>query len=176
VARIDPVVPDAGARRALFVASFSYEPNRNALRFLLEEVFPHVWTKLPDARLALVGAGLERAPSRDARVETVGFVERLADAYGGASCAVVPLLQGGGTPLKFVEALAYGLPVIATSRAAAGLDVRDGVHCRLADSGEAFAHALAVVLRGGAPELARRGRELVEERYSIEALTRLLAP
>ncbi len=42
-------------------------------------------------------------------------------AYAGARCAVVPLLQGGGTPLKLIEALAYGLPVIATPRAAAGL-------------------------------------------------------
>ena len=42
-------------------------------------------------------------------------------------CAIVPLLQGGGTPLKFVEALAYGLPVVATPRAAAGLGV-DGEH------------------------------------------------
>ena len=51
-------------------------------------------------------------------METLGFVEDLRDAYAGARCAVVPLLQGGGTPLKLIEALAYGLPVIATPRAA----------------------------------------------------------
>jgi len=176
VAAITPVTPDTGAHRAMFVASFSYEPNRNALRFLLEEVFPRVWDELPDARLIVVGEGLERAPSDDPRVESPGFVDDLADAYARASCAVVPLLQGGGTPLKFVEALAYGVPVVATVRAAAGLEVRDGVHCRLADSGEAFARALAQVLSEGAPELARQGRALAAERYSIEALARLLAP
>jgi glycosyltransferase involved in cell wall biosynthesis len=175
VEAIVPVTPDTHARRAIFVASFTYEPNRNGLRFLLDEVFPRVWAVLPDARLTLVGAGLEQAPSTDSRVEVLGFVEDLHAAYASASCAVVPLLQGGGTPLKFIEALAHGLPVIATPRAAAGLDVRDGEHCLIAGDADAFAEALVRVLGDGAPTLARNGRELARERYSIQALTRLIA-
>jgi glycosyltransferase involved in cell wall biosynthesis len=172
---IRPVTPAREARRAIFVASFVYEPNRNGLDFLLERVFPRVWAELPDARLMLVGAGLEQPPSADPRVQSVGFVEDLAGAYAQASCAVVPLLQGGGTPLKFVEALAYGLPVVATRRAAAGLEARDGEHCLLADDEQGFAAALIAVLRDGAADIAARGRELAVECYSIEALTALLA-
>jgi polysaccharide biosynthesis protein PslH len=176
VAAIKPVEHPACPQRAIFVASFFYEPNRNGLRFLLEEVFPRVWVELADARLMLVGPGLEQPPSADPRVETLGFVDHVADAYGRAGCALVPLLQGGGTPLKLIEGLAYGLPVIATPRAVAGLkDVRDGEHCLVADGAEAYAAALLGVLRDGAPELGRRGRELAAERYSIEALSRLLA-
>jgi glycosyltransferase involved in cell wall biosynthesis len=175
VAAIAPVSPSVQEQRALFVASFAYEPNRRGLRFLLDEVFPRVWAELPDARLTLVGAGLERPPSGDPRVETLGFVEDLRTVYASASCALVPLPQGGGTPLKFIEALAYGLPVIATPRAAAGLAVCDGEHCLIAGDGESFAAALVRVLRDGAPELGRRGRELAQERYSIEALSELLA-
>ncbi len=175
VEAIAPVTPDANARRAIFVASFAYEPNLGGLRFLLDEVFPRVWAEIPDARLTLVGAGLEQPPSADARVEALGFVDDLHAAYASASCAVVPLLQGGGTPLKFIEALAHGLPVIATPRAAAGLDVRDGEHCLIAGDADAFAAALVHVLSEGAPTLAGRGRELAAERYSIQALTRLLA-
>jgi glycosyltransferase involved in cell wall biosynthesis len=175
VAAIEPVVPDVAAQRALFVGNFSYEPNRNGLRFLLDEVLPRVWAQLPEARLRLVGAGLEQPPSDDPRVEALGFVDDLADAYAGVSAAVVPLLQGGGTPLKFVEALAYGLPIVATPRAAAGLAVRDGEHCLLAEGADAYADALARVLRDGAPGLGERGRALAAERYSVEALTSLVA-
>ena len=96
----------------------------------------------------------------------------LTSVYTGARCAVVPLLQGGGTPLKFVEALAYGLPVIATPRAAAGLDVRDGENCLLAEGGEEFAAAIIRVLAQGAPELGLRGRELAAKHYSVEASQR----
>ncbi len=175
VAAIAPLAAPATEPRAIFVANFAYEPNRNGLRFLLEEVFPLVWEQLPEASLSLVGAGLERPPSDDPRVLAAGFVEDLGAAYATARCAVVPLLQGGGTPLKFVEALAYGLPVLATPRAAAGLGVSDGVDCLLAGDGPAFAAKLVGVLRDGAWEIGSRGRELALERYSIEALTRLLA-
>jgi glycosyltransferase involved in cell wall biosynthesis len=175
VAAITPVQPLQGERRGIFVANFAYEPNRNGLRFLLGEVLPRVWEQLPEAKLALVGAGLEQ-PSTDSRVEALGFVENLRAAYASACCAVVPLLQGGGTPLKLIEALAHGLPVIATPRAVAGLAVRDGEHCLVADGAEPFAEALIRVLREGAPELARHGRELAAERYSIEALGELVAP
>ena len=176
VAAITPIAPAVGERRAIFVANFAYEPNRNGLRFLLDDVFPRVWAELPDAKLALVGAGLEQSPSADARVEAIGFVDDLAAAYARASCAVVPLLQGGGTPLKFVEALAFGLPIVATPRAAAGLDVIDAEHCLIAGGAEAFAAALIRVLRDGMPELGRRGRQLAVERYSIEALSVQVAP
>ena len=113
-----------------------------------------MWAELPDARLTLVGPGLEQPPSADPRIETLGFVQHLSDAYGGSRCAVVPLLQGGGTPLKFIEALAYGLPVIAMPCAAAGLDVHDGEDCLLAEGGQQFAAALVRVLTDGPPSSA----------------------
>ncbi len=175
VAAITPVVPNTSAQLAIFVANFTYEPNRTGLDFLLEQVLPRVWNELPNARLLLVGKGLDEGAVDDPRVEQAGFVPDLADVYGRASCAVVPLLQGGGTPLKFVEALAYGLPIVATSRAAAGLAVSDGVDCLLADGSEAFAAALVRILRDGAPSIGREGRRLAVERYSIEALSQLLA-
>jgi glycosyltransferase involved in cell wall biosynthesis len=178
VAAIAPVAgpPRQGPPCAIFVASFYYRPNQNGLRFLLDEVFPRVWAELPDARLRLVGGGLTQAPSTDARVQALGFIDDLAGAYAQASCAVVPLLQGGGTPLKLIEALAYGLPTIATPRAAAALAVVDGEHCLIREGAEAFAGALVEVLRNGAGALGQHGRELAAERYSIEALTALLAP
>jgi glycosyltransferase involved in cell wall biosynthesis len=159
---------------AIFVANFTYTPNRGALEYLLGQVLPRAWEQLPDARLLLAGAGLEHPPSEDPRVCALGFVEHLAGVYAQARCAVVPLLQGGGSPLKLVEALAYGLPVIATPRAVAGLDVRDGVNCLVAEGPQAFADTLVRVLRDGAPEIAHAGRRLARERYSVEALAALL--
>jgi glycosyltransferase involved in cell wall biosynthesis len=176
VAAIEPVSPRVDAHRALFIGNFSYPPNVLALRFLLDEVLPRVWAQLPEAQLLLVGGGLQDEPAGDPRVQRLGFVEDLRSAYAQASCAVVPLLVGGGSPLKLIEALAYGLPVLATPRAAAGLRITDGVDCVIADGAERYAEALLRVLRDGAVEIARRGRRLALERYSIEALAALLAP
>lgn len=176
VAAIEPVGAPATAApepRALFAANFDYEPNRNALRFLIEQTMPRVWAELPDARLLLVGGGLSEPP-KDPRVETLGFVEDLSAAYRRASCAVVPLLQGGGTPLKLVEALAYGLPTVVTPRAAAALGLRDGANCLIANGAEDFAAAMSRALKGDAQALGPAGRVLAEQRYSVEALARIL--
>jgi polysaccharide biosynthesis protein PslH len=176
VAAIEPVRDVASERRAIFVANFAYEPNRRGLHFLLDEVLPRVWEELPDASLLLVGAGLDSLPhsAHDPRVLALGFVENLADAYAQARCAVVPLLQGGGSPLKLIEALAYELPVVATPRAVAGLSLREGEQVLVGEDGQAFAQALLGVLRDGAPQIAHAGRLLAEQRYSIEALRALL--
>jgi polysaccharide biosynthesis protein PslH len=176
VAAIAPIEPDRTARRAVFVGSLDYEPNRRAIRFLLDEVMPRVWETLPEARLRVAGRGVGERIEAGERVEALGYVEQIRDAYAGASSVVVPLLEGGGSPLKFVEALAYGLPVVATPTAAAGLALEPGRHYWEAEGADDFAAALSAVLRGDRPELGREGRELVERCYSIEAVARALMP
>jgi glycosyltransferase involved in cell wall biosynthesis len=165
---------DPEAMRVLFVGSFSYEPNRIGLRFLVEDVLPRLWQSVPEARLRVVGSGLQEAPSADPRVEWRGFVEQIDEAYENVTCVAVPLLLGGGSPVKFVEAMAHGLPIVATPQACAGLVVRGGEHCLVADGAVAFADALSIVLRGAAPDLGDHARRLALEEYSIEAISERL--
>ena len=162
------------APRALFVGDYSYPPNVHALRFLVDDVMPRVWQCLPLAELLVAGHNLVLAPGTDPRIRPLGFVAHIDDAYALAACVVVPLSEGGGSPLKFVEALAHGLPVVATGHAAAGLEVEDGVHYRRADGPQAFADTLVDVLRVGATDIAERGRRLAERAYSVEALAAIL--
>lgn len=177
VAAIDPLPTRKGERVVLFVADFTYEPNRQAVSFLLQEAMPMLWRKAPDVRLVVAGKQSERIVCDDNRVQVRGFVTDLRDLYAAAGCVAVPLLKGGGSPLKFVEALAYGVPVVATPRAAAGLEASAGVHYAEADpTAEPFSRELAATLepaRGNA--LAQAGRQLAEREYSIEALERRLA-
>ncbi|MEA2307583.1 MAG: polysaccharide biosynthesis protein PslH [Solirubrobacteraceae bacterium] len=165
----------AGGRRVLMLADFDYPPNRQGLRFLVDEVLPRVWRELPDARLTLAGRGLEAWPGQDERIAVAGYVDDLAATYAAADCVAVPLLESGGTPLKFVEALAYGVPVVATSPAARGLEVRPGEHFLAGDGADAFAARVVEVLGGGAPGIAVRGRALAEAEYSVQALADRIA-
>jgi glycosyltransferase involved in cell wall biosynthesis len=177
VSAITPVEPDFEAQRAVFVGSLDYEPNRRAIRFLVDEVMPRVWEHEPEARLRVAGRGVGERVKGTERIEVLGFVEDIRDAYVGSSCVVIPLLEGGGSPLKFVEALAYGLPVVATPFAAAGLSVVRGRDYAEADgSPDAFATELVAVLRGERPGLGREGRDLVARSYSVEAVERAIGP
>jgi glycosyltransferase involved in cell wall biosynthesis len=77
--------------------------------------------------------------------------------------------------------MACGTPVVATARAAEGIDARDGVHLRIADDGEAFADAIAGLLcdRDAASRLADEAYRLVATRYgwpsSVAALEAVYA-
>jgi len=178
VAAIEPVPPRDGQRSALFLADLGYEPNRQALAFLLDSVMPALWEQAPDVRLVVAGKGSDSIGASDPRVEESGFVPDLWALYDAAGCAMVPLLEGGGSPLKFVEALAFAVPVVATAHAAAGLEVEAGVHYVEAEAaGTAFAAATLKALEPGlGNSLAAAGRELAERSYSIESLERRLAP
>jgi glycosyltransferase involved in cell wall biosynthesis len=172
----EPVGPRSGQRTVAFVADFGYEPNRDGLAFLTEEAMPAVWRRADDVELIVAGKGSGETRPPDPRVKPQGFVPDLRDVYETAGAVMVPLREGGGSPLKFVEALAFGLPVVATPLAAAGLEIEpDRDYFEAPADGEEFATAILAALdpERGNP-VARAGREVAEQRYSIEALERCL--
>ncbi|MGI9000666.1 MAG: glycosyltransferase [Pseudonocardia sp.] len=165
-------------RTALFVGDFTYEPNRRALRFLLESIAPALAARDRDVRLVVAGRGCDTVPTRPPNVELRGFVADLDALYASAGCAVVPLRDGGGSPLKFVEALAHGLSVVATRKAAAGLEALvAGEHFLLAEeTAAALADGILAALDPvTAGRLGRAGRAVAQREYSVEALVRILA-
>jgi glycosyltransferase involved in cell wall biosynthesis len=165
-----------GSQSALFVADFSLAHNRRSAHFLVAEVMPQVWKRLPQARLVLAGRRLALTGGLDPRIEVHGFVENLPGLYASSGCALVPLLEDRGSPLKLVEAMAYGLPIVATPFAAGGVDgLVSGVHYLEGDGAEGFADALVRALSGRAGKLGAEARRLAESDYSIEALSRRLA-
>ena len=176
VAAIDARRAPADPPEALLVGNFAYAPNREGLDFLVDEVMPRVWAAAPRLRLTVAGSGWEPPAGIDSRVSALGFVDSLDALYARAACALVPLLSGGGSPVKFIEALAHGLPVVATPRGAAGVDAESGCDYLEGTGAEGFARAMIEALdsdRGAAVGAA--GRALAESDYSIEALARRLA-
>jgi peptidoglycan/xylan/chitin deacetylase (PgdA/CDA1 family)/glycosyltransferase involved in cell wall biosynthesis len=170
-----PRAPGEAGSRLLMVGDFKYRPNLSGLAFLVGSVLPHVWQSLPDVRLTVVGRGLESWTSPDPRIEAAGFVDSLDPFYSKADCVVVPLTEGAGTPLKFVEALAYGMPTVATPLAAKGLEVTAGVHYREGADAGSFAAAVVETLRDTDSAMGKQARGLAELEYSIEALAERLA-
>ena len=131
---------------------------------------PAVWTRMPEATLAVAGRGLDlEAP--DSRVELMGFVDDLGAEYARAAAVVVPLLGGGGSPLKLIEGLAYGRPVVATDHAAALVDgAEPGKNLLAAGDAGGFAGLLAEALGGKHKKVGTAGRALAEAGFSIQAL------
>ena len=144
-------------RTLLFVGAYGYRPNAEGAAWFIKEVLP----RLADLGLKLVLVGpdtpewlAELAKRPD--IEMRGRVESLDAIYAAATIAIGPLLSGGGTRTKLIEAAAYAVPIVATTRAASGLDFLEE-RAWLADGAENFATALRAAL--AAPEERRRRAE-----------------
>lgn len=162
-------IPEATEPAMLFLGSFAYRPNQMGAEWLLGEVWPQVRERIPEARLLLAGPGSREllAATTPDGVEALGFVEDLTEAYGRVLLACAPILAGGGTRLKIVEAAAYGRPVVSTSLGAEGLDLRDGEHLLLADEPDQFAAACVELLTDPdrCREMGSAARVFVTEHY-----------
>lgn len=104
-------------KSVLFVGSLWYGPNIDGINWLLHHVWPTVLAKEPDAKLTLVGAAPKNVLahwSQRPGVNAVGFVEDLSVFYQQTRLVVVPLLAGGGTNIKVLEALGFGKPCLVT--------------------------------------------------------------
>jgi glycosyltransferase involved in cell wall biosynthesis len=166
---------DDPGHELLMVGDFGYGPNQSGRDWLMREILPLVLRELPDARLTLVGRGLENWSAPMPQVHVAGFVPSLDPLYAAADCVVVPLTEGAGTPLKFIEAMAYEMPIVATPLATRGLEALAGVHYREGADATSFAAEIIDVLRHGAAPMASAARELAEREYSVEALAGHLA-
>lgn len=140
---------DPASKTLLFLATYAYAPNIIAAEFLITEVWPLVREACPEARLIIAGNKPERIPSfanRPAGVEFTGFVDSLEPLYRRVRIVCCPVLSGGGTRLKILEAGAYGKAIVSTKIGAEGLNLRDGVEMVVRDGAVAFARACIALL------------------------------
>lgn len=146
---VGPRAPVVAAPVLMFVGSFVWEPNVQAVEYFLTRCWEHVLAAVPDARLFIVGKDAERVPSFARQihgVEFMGFVEDLAEVYGRARVVICPILSGGGTRVKLVEAAAFGKPIVSTEIGAEGLGFVDGLHALMAQDERSFADACVRLL------------------------------
>jgi glycosyltransferase involved in cell wall biosynthesis len=165
----------------LFVGFFRHDPNVEAAEWFSRAVLPRIRATLPDARFQVVGAYPPESVRRladDPAVEVTGRVDGIAPHYQRAGVFVAPILQGSGTRLKILEAMASGCPVVATTIGAEGLGATDGRELLIADDAAAMVDAILRLRRDPAlgAALAARARAFVEERFGWDAIaTHLLA-
>jgi glycosyltransferase involved in cell wall biosynthesis len=124
-------VPIAPVQRAFadrsgvaFIGNFAHAPNRDAARWLVDEIMPLVWHATPEVECLIAGSGL----SEDLRryltrpgVIVLGRVERLGDVFKQARLTVAPLRYGAGLKDKVLRSMAAGIPCIGTPEAFNGM-------------------------------------------------------
>jgi len=174
------VVPNAQTPRAglplpesptlLFVGTFWYRPNCEAVDHFVRHIWPLIRAVRPDARLVVAGEEPQKIgvfAEHPEGVEFTGFVEDLEAPYARCRVVVVPLLEGSGTRIKIIEAALFQRPIVTTTIGIAGLDLAHGSAVIVEDDPDAFARACVMLLEDDAraTDLAAAAQTAVLERY-----------
>lgn len=135
----------------LFTGGFGYEPNADAVVHFVSRILPAVRLAVPKCRFVFAGraaGGLfQKLQLADPLVTAIDSPEDMRPVFESATVFVVPLLSGGGTRLKILEAMAMQLPIVSTAIGAEGIDCNPGEHLLVAGSDEEFAGAVVELLR-----------------------------
>jgi glycosyltransferase involved in cell wall biosynthesis len=103
-----------------FVGSLNYGPNIDSANVLIGKIAPLVWQRVPDARFVI--AGRRPGPSvlslAGPQVDVLANVPSVLNVFHSADVAVFPDEHGVGIRNSVREALAAGIPVVATPVAA----------------------------------------------------------
>jgi glycosyltransferase involved in cell wall biosynthesis len=175
-----PQNPAPAIPTVLFVGSLDYHPNQDAVHLLLREIVPRVRADVPNAIFRVAGRRPPEwmvADCAAAQVDLIPNPPDMAPLYRDATVAVVPLLSGGGTRIKILEAFAHGVPVVSTAVGAEGLLVAHEANILLADAPSQFSRYVTELLRcpGYGAGLAAAGWETVGSLYSPPVITARLA-
>jgi glycosyltransferase involved in cell wall biosynthesis len=165
----------------VFVGGFAHPPNVDAALWVGRTIFPRVLERVPEARLGIVG----HEPGDDIRALAGGPVSvhaSVADVtpyVDRAAVVVAPIRLGGSMRMKVLEAIAAGKALVATPRAAEGVDAVPGEHFLLAADDDELVEALVGLLlsperRRALGESARAwAKENLGWQRGVEAFERL---
>lgn len=151
----------------LYVGNLKYKPNLVAIKHFIEQVMPLVHVKF---QLKVVGDYSDKDigfAKGHPNIKFHGYQENL-DQYFQDSVFICPVNTGGGTRIKILTAMAYGVPVISYPKGAEGIDHTNGENILLAETEVEFASIIDQVINnpGKYTKIGMKGRHLVETKYS----------
>jgi len=163
----------------LFVGNFKWLENRDAVSFLVSEVWPEIRKEIPGAKLLIVGRD---APPRlkesilASGAELKEDVQEIKDVYQITDLLLAPIRIGGGTKFKILEAMAAGVPVVTTKEGIEGLKVKDGQEVLVGKETKDLVEKVTKVLRDEdlRNNLIKKARAKVSQNYNWQIIAQSL--
>ncbi|MBI4683421.1 MAG: glycosyltransferase, partial [Nitrospirae bacterium] len=167
-------------KNLVYLGSYRHYPNEDAVVYFIEEIFPLIKEQDNDVTLTLVGSHPTRRINRLKGREDIlitGTVPDVKAYLEKGTVFIAPIRLGGGIKGKILEAMAVGLPVVATPLAATGIGTTEGENILIGETPEQFAQKVLDLLSDGdlRESLSRNGRRLIEERFDWRVLAGKMA-
>ena len=169
------------AGHLVFAGGLSWYPNRDAMIYFAQEIWPLLKEHIPGIVMNVVGKSppkeLIKIAQEDTNYRVHGFVDDVRGYLSNATIYVCPIRDGGGTKLKLLDAFAMGKATVAHPVSCEGLDVTDNVNVMLANTPIEFVNKIKILHNN--EELRRsignNARELVVEKYAFSGIGKKLS-
>ena len=153
-----------------YIGSLDWLPNQQGLLWFIGKVFKELVKTSPSLVFHIAGRNAPEEFIRKIKHPNIRFCGEVRDARDfvrSKGISIVPLFSGSGMRVKIIESMANGKPVVATSKAAEGLDVVNGENILVADRPDDFRHYVNKLLNDNVlyKKLATGARELVLSKY-----------
>jgi polysaccharide biosynthesis protein PslH len=149
---------------------YSWVHNVDGVLWFIEKVLPLIKEVYPDVTLTLIG---KNPPSdlqkySDKGVNIIGYVPKVQPYLNKAALYIAPLFVGSGIRIKILEAMAIGLPVVATSIASEGIYGNDEDGLFIRNGEEEWAETIVSLLKDpeNTSKLRSRAQSFIRENYS----------
>lgn len=176
--KFDHTVQPQGTPDVFHLGSMDWIPNQEAMKWFLDEIWPLVIAQFPDVQFHLAGKKIPQwfYDRNDTNVTIAGEVPDAVSFMQQHHIMVVPLLSGSGIRVKILEGMALGKPIVATPRAAAGIDFTEGQNIMIGEDPKKVANQLIQLLtdENTRIQLGQNARRLIEEQYDNRVICRHL--
>ena len=171
--------------KILFVGVLSYQPNITAARRLMNisRILKLKGVKHKIKILGKCNKSQRKLLQSEAfkvtkNVEIIGPVEKLDEYFNACDITVVPLVDGGGSRFKIIEAWNNNIPVISTSLGAEGLNYKDYENIIIATSDEDFSKKIQQLYKDTKlrKKLQENGRKTFKKNYSNDSIQKHMLP
>ncbi len=128
-------------KKLLYIASDN-EINKATIESFITTTFSLILKSHPDTQLLIGGKICKKLSTKNAKVILIGEVENIKNFYSLGDIVINPEMNGTGYKVKTLEALSFGMPVVATTAGAAGAIQPFSNHLFIADTPEEFTKAV----------------------------------
>jgi sugar transferase (PEP-CTERM/EpsH1 system associated) len=168
----------------VFTGAMDYYANIDGVVWFTKEILPLIKKEIPVIQFYIVGSNPTKEvlslPSNNG-VTVTGYVPDTREYLRRATVAVVPLRIARGIQNKILEAMAMGIPVVATPRAFEGIEANPDRDLILGEDVEKIAEGIIKLIKEVSlrKSLSGSGRAVIEKNYcwtkNLEKLNSILA-
>jgi len=117
---------------------------KKGINWFLADVFPTVHTLFPDITFHFAGKSMPDSYQQyqSNGIFCYGEVPDAKSFMNNYDILIVPLHHASGLRIKILEAMAMGIPVICTTKAAQGIPCMPGIDILLAETVDSFCDAI----------------------------------